>query len=194
MKVMLCFIVLLLAVNYSAFSQDNENEKWYTYWALGYAKPHYTAGLEDLMNEIEDYPGVSRMAIDLDILGFYWPVNNHKTAVGFVINGAGDRVSKDDVWVQINQYLYAFSAMHFINGNIGKGFFLRGDAGFAKFLAQYSEGDSQGSDWGFGFNLGAGYGFPVSPGTRILLNANYGYKKVEGDSFGKFNISVGGLF
>ncbi len=194
MKPSLQLIFLSVLISSFSFSQENSNERWYTYWALGYAKPDYAGPLDDLMNEIDDLPGVIRTGIDMDSLGFYFPVNHHKTAVGFVINGAGDRVSKSSDWAQINQYLYSLSAMHFINGNIGKGFFVRCDAGFARLLAENSEGYKATSDWGFGFNFGGGYGFPVTSGTRILLNANYGIKKIEGDTYGKLNISVGGLF
>lgn len=194
MKKISALFVMLIAISGHIYSQENKNESWYTYWALGIAMPSYTGELNDLMNAIDDLPGVSRTRIDMDLLGFYKPFNNHRTAVGFVLNGAGDRLSKGDDWIQINQYLYALSAMHFFNANIGKGFFGRIDIGFAKFVSKNSENYSFGSDWGFGFNIGGGYGFPVSPGTRILINANYGYKSVEGDSYGKFNISVGGLF
>lgn len=193
---LLSVIVLALVITHATNAQDDRSKKesWYTYWGLGYAMITYPHDLQNIMDQIEDLPGVSRMRIEVDFLGFYLPVNKHRTAVGFIINGAGDRVSKDNDWVQINQYIYGLSAMHFFNRNIGDGFFARGDIGLAKAIVQDSEGNSSGSDTGFGFLLGGGYSYPVTPDTRLAFNLNYSYRKIEGDVVSKIGISVGGLF
>ena len=53
---------------------------------------------------------------------------------------------------------------------------------------------TEASDWGTGLLLGAGYGIPVTEGTRILLKGSYAVKRVEGEVTGTVSISVGGLF
>ncbi len=109
------------------------------------------------------------------------------------MNAVGDRYDLFGTEMQINQYLLSFSAMHFVGREIGDGFFLRGDAGLAWMAVDSTSGNAE-SDMGVGILLGCGYGIPVTPGTRILLNLNYAIRKVEGDTIKTVNVSVGGLF
>ena len=194
-KILLLLLFVLGTFNNNINAQDKSKpESWYTYWALGYAKPTYPSELQDLLDAINDLPGVENTAIDIDMLGFYWPVNNHRTAVGFIINGGADRYEFEGEWFQINQYLYGFSAMHFFEHNIGQGFFARGDLGIAKMNLTSSEGDNESSDSGWGFLIGGGYGFPITEGTRLMLNGNYSYKKVESEVYGKVSVNLGFMF
>jgi len=170
-----------------------KNESWYTYWGLGWTGITYPKNLQELMNTIENIPGVSRTCVEFDFLGFYFPVNQHRTAIGFIINGAGDRVSEGGIWVQINQYIYGASVMHFVSRNIGDGFFLRGDLGLARMVVQTTFGNASSSDAGFGFLAGAGYAIPFT-GTRILLNFNFSYHNIESETVSKVAISGGLLF
>ena len=180
----------------SSFAVESKIETWYTYWDLGYPSISYPSELQDALDMLEDL-GMDNARVNIGILGFYWPLANNRTILGGIIDGCGDRYEKMGVSLQINQYTYAFSCMHFLNDNIGKGFFLRGDIGFSKLVVQTSTGSdesSDSSDWGTGFLFGGGYGFPITPGTRITLNANYSLKRVEEEQYGKFTISIGGLF
>lgn len=45
-----------------------------------------------------------------------------------------------------------------------------------------------------GLLIGGGYAFQVTRGTRLLLNANYSRKRMGGQTYGKLNVSLGGLF
>lgn len=172
-------------------------ESWYTYWGLGWSSPGYSAPVEQALfiDRLRDTPGVDDVAISLDLLGFYFPVGGDKTIVGGVINGAAERFQNEGGSLQVNQYLLAASAMHFFNEHVGRGFFARGDLGLARvvIVADDSFGDAMGGS-GFGFLLGGGYAFPVTPGTRLLLNANVARRSVEGESYSAFSLALGGLF
>jgi opacity protein-like surface antigen len=189
---LLCFVFTQIVV--AQEQERNIKESWYTYWGLGYASVTYPTALQAVMETVEQQPGVTRTRVGLDMLGFYWPVNDHRTALGFIINGAGDRLDVSGNWVQINNYLYAASVMHFMDRTIGDGFFFRGDVGFAKALTQDSQGSSIGSKTGFGFLLGGGYSIPVTSGTRILINVNYSNRRIEGDNLQTVGVTLGGLF
>ena len=182
----------LVLLSNNAFAQ-NKLESWYTYWGLGYADVKYPDELDDLLQDLEDAPGVDHVSIGLDFLGFYWPLNE-QTILGVIINGTGDRYEVSGSSMQINSYTFAFSAMRFLNNTIGKGIFVRAEAGPARLVVDTDDFGTESSDWGFGGLIGGGFGFNVSPGTRILLNVNYAVRKVEGDSYNTFGLSIGGLF
>jgi hypothetical protein len=109
-------------------------------------------------------------------------------------NAGGDRFEEDDVHLQINSYLFGVSAMHFFTGKIGQGPFARFDVGPAKIGVDTSFGDSMSSEWGMGALVGGGVGWPITSGTRLLLNVNYTVRRVEGEDLKLLGVSVGGLF
>lgn len=169
-------------------------ESWYTYWALGFADMDYTGELDDLLDLVRRNPEVDHLALDLDLLGFYFPIGNDRWLLGGIVNVGGDRYQVDDAWFQLNQVQYSVSTLYFINQQIGRGFFARGDFGLSRLVIADSDGGNEASESGWGILLGGGYSFPISPGTRLVLNANYARKRVEGDRYGKFSLSIGGLF
>ena len=186
---------LLMLATPTLAQRESKAESWYTYWGLGAAFPMYPTELQNVLDLIKDQSGVKNTAIDFDMLGFYWPVMNHQTAVGFIINGGGDRYEYHGEWFQINQYLYGLSAMHFPGHTIGQGLFVRVDAGIAVMNIQDSDGSNESSDRGTGFLLGGGYGLPIANGgTRLLFNGNYAWKKVEGETYSKISLNLGFLF
>ena len=174
----------------------NELESWYTYWGGGFAQNTYPDELEETLDLLEDTAGVDHFAMGLDILGFYWP-RDEQTLWGGVISGSIDTYEVAGFEADISNYLYAFSAMRFLTNRIGQGPFVRADVGFARHAGDVKTTGSElstTSDWGTGLLLGAGYGIPVTEGTRILLNGSYAIKRVEGDVTETVRISVGGLF
>jgi len=172
----------------------NKLESWYTYWGLGYGTSQYPNGLQNFLDWLEDQDGVSRTEIAIDMFGFYFPINEHHTAVGFVIDGVADAFEVEGETFQINQYIYAASAMHFFNETIGKGFFVRGDLGFAYLNVESSFAEPATSDSGIGLLIGVGYGFNLGAGTRCMLNLNYSYRGVEGDTYTAIGITAGFMF
>jgi hypothetical protein len=173
-------------------SSANKMESWYTYWGIGYADISYHSELEQRINNETDTPGITHVPFDLDILGFYWPMN-HQTIVGFIVNMFGDRYENVE-YHQYDGFLYSASIMYFPN-NIGSGFFTRGDFGAAKIRIHCTTcGVTEFTDWGIGGLIGGGYAIPVTDGTRILLNVNYALRRTEGDITKTLGISIGGLF
>lgn len=173
--------------------EKNKLESWYVYFGLGYANPTYPGELDDLLNDLGDLPGVTHVSIGMDILGFYWPLGRH-TILGGVVNAVGDRYEESGDYMQINGYTFGASMMHFVNDTIGRGFFVRGDLGLAGLAVDTNVAGDASSDTGIGFLAGGGFGFNISRGTRLLLNANFAVRQVEGESFSAFGLTVGGLF
>ena len=83
--------------------------------------------------------------------------------------------------------------MHFLTDKIGQGPFVRVDVGPTQEEAQV-QGIRTASDWGVGFLLGGGYGIPVTSGTRVLLNANFALRRIEGEQTKSVGITLNGLF
>jgi hypothetical protein len=81
-----------------------------------------------------------------------------------------------------------------LTSNIGKGLFVRGDFGASRLVLSTKGYGDESSKWGVGGLLGAGFGVPISSGTRLLLNVNYSLRKVEGEAYKTLQISIGGLF
>jgi hypothetical protein len=171
---------------------ENQQEDWYTYWGLGISKVTWPEELNDGIKLIAAMPGVSRTQLNLDLLGFYKPINPN-TIVGFIANGAADRLEIEGEWVQVNLYTYAASAQYFPE-EIGKGMFGRVDIGPAFGTVEASGEESESSDPGFGLLVGVGYAHPITDGTRLALNVNYAIRQIEGDSWKTLGISLGGLF
>lgn len=170
-------------------------ESWYVYWGLGYASATYPDWLESSLDRLGERPGANHVSLSLDILGFYWPLKNDRTLIGFIVNGVGDRYAYDGGATQVNLYLYSLSAMHFFGDVPGDGPFIRTDAGFAAMIMTGSINARS----GLGLLLGGGYGIPVSDETRILLQISYAYRNLArehdpSETYHALSISIGGLF
>ncbi len=206
MKFATVLVALLAMVSIGLAQEDWEKEYddnsgtayqegWYTYWGLGGASVSYTDEVDDALDEMVDDYDLDRMQLTIDMLGFYWPINNN-TILGFVINAAADRIYDSDDWFQYNSYLYSASAIYYPGSEFGSGVFLRGDVGMAAFVATDSDENSENGEKGFGFLVGGGYSINLG-GTRILLNVNYAHRSVEFFEIDKVSVigfSVGGLF
>lgn len=196
MKRGLAFVLLVCPVllcHFDGLAQEkNKLESWYTYWGLGYANPSYPDELDAAIDELEALDP-DHVSVGLDLLGFYGPVSQ-QTIVGGIINAFGDRYEIGGAELQINGYTFSASTMHFINDTIGRGIFIRADLGFSRFVFDSNVSDDETSDWGVGGLIGGGFGFNISPGTRLLLNVNYALRRVEGENAGTLGVTVGGLF
>ena len=76
-------------------ASDVKLQSWYTYWGLGFSKNSYPEPLDELLDILNKIPVVTRMSINLDVLGFYKPMNS-KTILGFIVNGSGNRIEVID--------------------------------------------------------------------------------------------------
>jgi len=188
----LLLVVLLLCPLQTFAAQED----WYTYWSFGFANNSYPGNLGSVLDDLEALPGVDRTQGAMDIFGFYWPVQD-KLNVGFVISGSWDAFQTPVGDMQLNQYLYAASAMKFFGKEIGDGLFLRGDLGIAKanltvntFFGEYTAE----TDTGVGYLLGVGYGIPVSEESRVLLSLNVSNKDIDGENWSAVTFNIGGLW
>lgn len=192
MKKVIGFLIASFCItNMYAQEVESNRESWYTYWGIGTSSFTYPSEVQLVFDLLEE-EGCDRMRLNLDMFGFYWHLRPN-TIAGVLINGASDRLSIDSDWIQYNYYIFGPSIIHFPGLNFGKGFFLRSDVGLSKIVAQTSEGDSDSSDFGFGLLVGGGWSIDFG-GTRMLINANYSYRKIEGDPIKVLGFSVGGLF
>ena len=171
-----------------------EVEDWYTYWSIGGASHTYDEPLDSAVQAADAWPGVSRTETAIDMFGFYWPMQNEKTAVGFVISGSADRLQDSWDHIQLNQYLYGGSVMHFFGEEIGDGVFLRGDLGFSKLVVDTSVTNPESSDTGSGILLGVGYGIKVSEGFRVLLSLTASNNNIDGHDYKSTAFRIGGLW
>lgn len=182
----------------TTLASPSKNESWYFYAGLGWAGPSYPASLQESFDALNSQPGVSHFPLSMDLLGFYFPMtSDHRTALGPIVSGVGDRWTIGTEWMQFNQYTYGVSLLHFFGANMGDGFFLRADAGAARNVLMESSTFLEGiavSDWGVGALLGAGYGWGINDQTRFLMNANYSYRSIQDFNIGTFAISAGFLF
>jgi Autotransporter beta-domain len=176
-----------------------KSESWYLYpIGLGYAVPSYSSGPQAAVDAAKNTPGVSRLPLSLDLLGFYVALADNQ-ALGFMANATNDTLSNgtQDVSLQLNQY--SLSYLFSFGPETGSGFFLRADAGPARGVATVKStgsilGTSSVSGWGWGLLAGGGYGIPISDETRILLQANYARRFVEGESYSSLAFTLGFLF
>ena len=184
----------------SAVAGENELESWYTYWGLGVVDNTYPDE-----SEFEDLSGLEHTALAMDMFGFYWPINQ-RTLVGGIVNSSVDSYKIDVIFASLEasvyNFLYSASAMHFLMHEIGRGPFVRADAGLALhrietkggILGEEEERGEWTSEWGTGFLLGGGYGIPVTSGTRLLINANVSVRRVEGEQTTSIGLTLNGLF
>lgn len=126
------------------------------------------------------------------MLGFYWPLSN-KTLLGFVNSGSADRFEDSYGYVQVNQYLYGLSSIHFFGNTIGHGFYVRGDVGIAKINVNSNFGIAI-SNNGHGFLSGIGFGWPISRETRILFGFTMSSYPVESENHTATSLTSGGLW
>ena len=191
MKKLLLIVLLLCPLQTFA-----EEENWYTYWSFGFSSNSYPGEMDSVLNDLEALPGVDRTEIAIDMLGFYWPVEE-KLILGFVISGTADAFTTPVGDMQLNQYLYGASVMKFFGKETGDGLFLRGDLGFSKLSVTTNVTGVNGtftSDTGTGYLLGVGYGIPVSEQSRILFSINVHNNDIEGDGLSAVSLNIGGLW
>lgn len=108
------------------------DEDWYTLWGFGFSSIRYQDDdVQNALNDLKDTPGVDHTAVNVDVLGFYWPFADRKSMQGFIINSVSDSYTSDAGDLTVSQALYAYSYHRFYGANIGDGWFWRGDVGLA---------------------------------------------------------------
>ena len=189
-------VAIFLAVFFANQCEGAESklENWYTYWGIGAVSPSYPEDLENFLDLLEDFPGVTRIAASLDLFGFYWPIKD-RYLLGGVINTFVDRFEVDSEGLNIVGATYGLSLQYFPQRHVGQGFFIRSDVGPAVFRVTSDDNTvDETSEWGIGGLVGAGWSQPITSGTRLTFQINVAGRRVEGDSVGALNFTLGGLF
>jgi hypothetical protein len=177
-----------------------KNEDWYTLWGIGKTYSDYgSANIDDAFAQSENSPGVSRTTINIDLLGFYWPMSDKKSMQGFIINGASDVLSDEaGNTVSLLSHMYSYSFHTYFGKNIGDGWFLRGDVGLSRYIVdidvQGFSGITESSDFGLGILGGFGYAFAIGQETRMQVGLSVSLRKAEDERTMYENISMGFLF
>lgn len=199
MRQLFYFLTILFLCFSTSYSQNIEmesnTESWYTYWGIGSGGVDYPAELQVVIDHLNDQDSVTVRSFALDILGFYWHLSP-KTIGGVIINGMWNRFEVNGESMQINQYTYGGSFIHYPGKSFGNGLFVRADIGLARIVVdQESGGSSASSESGFGILVGGGWSFDFfGSGTRILFNVNYAYRGIESEVYNTLSFSIGGLF
>lgn len=165
-------------------------EPWYAYWGIGYASTSYPEDIRTYIDGIERLHNPGHTSIAADMFGFYWPLRDDKTLLGFIVAGSLDQYSYENESVDFNHYLYSGSVVHFFGEIPGDGLFLRADLGFAM-LSEKMGGIHHS---GVGFLLGGGFGFPVSIEARILVQTGYVFRHLGSGNSGTWSLTAGCLF
>ena len=200
MKKLLLFIffasIILYGQDPSGHTEGSEeecqSEFWYTYWGLGLPILNYPTEIQNIIDLLGEPDDISNSSFNTDMFGFYWHFQPN-TIAGFISNINGDQYFLDEEFIQIDQYLFGLSVIHYLDDSFGSGFFFRGDGGVAVLTLSSSIGEKITSENGFGILLGGGWSYDFG-GTRLLLNANYSHRIVEGESYDAIGFSIGGLF
>lgn len=180
----------------AAVDTPSRNENWYTLWGFGFSSAKYADKDQKVLDGLTN---VTRTTVNVDVLGFYWPFNTHRTMQGVILNSVSDSFSDSSGRLTLSQSLIAYSVHHFFGQNIGDGWFLRGDIGIAQYSISFSNtsgsySTTARSESGSGVLLGAGYAWPISMETRFLLTASIASRKVSDYSIGSFNLAASWLF
>lgn len=169
-------------------------ETWYLLLGLGYSDISYPSGLQELIDIMKESSEVNHLPLNMNV-GVYWPLNNAKTLLGFIIGADGDRFEYPSGSMQLSSYLIGGSIISHLTDYIGKGVYLRGDAGISFIGITSSTSGDASSDTGFGLRFGGGYSIPISKDeTRLQLDIGYTYRSIEGDGYGSLSFGLGFLF
>ncbi|MCK4981176.1 MAG: hypothetical protein KAS62_12320 [Candidatus Delongbacteria bacterium] len=200
MKKILLFVFIVSVILYGQNSpgyagssvENSQNESWYTYWGIGLPVISYPSELQNIIDLLGELDDISNTSFNMDMFGLYLHLQPN-TIAGFIANFNGDRYLLGEEYIQINQYLYSLSVIHYLSDSFGSGFFFRGEGGVAVLSLTSSFGEEITSENGFGVLVGGGWSFDFG-GTSLLLNVNYAHRIVEEESYDAIGFSIGGLF
>ena len=207
MKTKAVAVTLVLVQPWQADTQGVEEwnvhgiENRYISLGAGPASVGYPEGLEELLDFMEHQPGIDRTTLTLH--GGYYEPQGRKSLVGGSGYLTGDIFEFDlDLGeVAIYSVFVSLSGIHFLQYEIGRGVFLKGDIGIARMTADLDIGafglgieEQASSDVGAGFGAGIGYAIPVFRGTRVTMLGHYALLRVEGDVYESLTLTVNGLF
>jgi hypothetical protein len=189
-----------MALTASAQSSGNEIESYYFRAATGYPFVTYSDDLQQQIDAIEA-SGASRSLIATIDLGIYWPCAMDGTLLGVTVTGIPDMYTDGDWQGTINFMHIGPGVQHFLQADIGEGFFLRLDPGMAMEWTDVTVVDGKETlrmesetKIGFGVLAGGGYAIPLSPGTRLTIDVHAVYRSVDPYNATALHIGLGMLW
>ncbi|MDH5394079.1 MAG: hypothetical protein OEY11_12895 [Gammaproteobacteria bacterium] len=186
--ILVSLLTLLLSTNLAA-----EPEDWYFNASIGVADKQNPDSVEQAIVAEEDYYGVSRVTVAIDV-GFYWPVFNTSMLLGVVKNISSDSVrsvSGSGIISHTIDY-NGLSAIYFFRETIGDGFFIRGDAGSAAAEYQFYEIFRVGDGSGSSRLIGVGYSKALYGNkTRLIFSLNSVRSVIEDREFNTNQLMMG---
>lgn len=144
------------------------NESHYLYFGAGYGNISYSGSLSP----------TETPALNLDLLGIYWPKFNQNFMVGMVLNLSTNEFTIEDNSVWVYQTSLSLSINYFLGQNIGSGLFFRLDLGFGSIATLEDQPDAYVLDYKLGGSMliGTGYAMALSQESRMLINLSYNKK------------------
>ena len=178
-----------------SYAAQSKMERWYTLWNIGYGQNGYPLELEEILDDMNvEHP----TGTTADVLGFYVPLGE-QTLIGTIINVSADPYEWKEYGTKIDiyNYIWGASVIHFPNAKIGQGSFMRTDLGAAFVRANVIQDDEEleaTSDIGVGILVGGGYAWPIMEGTRLMGGLQFALRRVEKDYYMSVGLTLGALF
>jgi hypothetical protein len=188
-----CVLALLISLLLHATQALAERERWYNYWGLGFSAHSYPSAITAPFSRANDQPGVSRLSFLADLYGFYVPVDEHWIVGGnIMLNGDFVYFGWEKKEAAIGQLLVGPSALRFFDSSEdaepGVGPFIRLGLGLSKASSEFREEGTrriliESSPWGIGAVAGAGYGWSIAPGARLLVSGLISARIIAGQTY-----------
>lgn len=182
----------------------SQNESWYVYTGLGLSPIGYNNTINEAI-DVFSSGSTTNLAFYTDPIGFYWPINKHRSMIGIVTSAIFDYYHNESSFQETDtttvdqtanliflQGSLSASYFQFFGKNIGQGWFGRVEAGISTFWGNLevtyraNDRNRQGIDQDYSYSAGAnfliggGYAWPISLYTRVMANLNYQYKSARG--------------
>lgn len=150
-------------------SKISQGETWYTMW--NYAPLSFTTISDNLPSTLDGTAG----GVAFELLGFYWPIYRPGLILGGVLNGFSEfKEAASDATSILSRSTANASALYFVGQEVGRGFFVRADAGLGISEYEYyrtrdNNNDINKSETTPSIAVGLGGGLPLSEETRMLF-------------------------
>jgi hypothetical protein len=175
-------IVATLATAQAPSLGGRQLESHYFAVGVGYPLNSYPDDTRELIEELQNLEGVSRIPIEAS-LAAYWPVLDNQTLIGASFGVVGDNLSRGSESISFNVMTLGASARRYLSGSIGDGPYARLDVGIATAGINHRIDDlsfNADGDVGIGGAAGAGYDLAISSGTSLELSATALYRNLPG--------------
>lgn len=185
MRNKLCFLISLIflfGISTGVFAQDQQDEErgFYFQFGLGFAGTSYPDEYEQLLDALEDAPGVDRTRVNIHLAVGYAITQNLYGI--FLIDGTGDRLDDGVDYIQTNTYFFNAGVRYY---PFDTGLVLGAHLGPSRIVLDTDFAGSASSDMGFGGGIMFGYDFDRTlTGFSGILGIRLNGASIEGDSVG----------